>query len=166
MMCLYRCTDTPIRVPDSAGEGRRVVRFKPTVFHVLMKEDRRNPSLWLRNFFWLCVTFGRFYVYAVLDGDQVIHSSCVMEKCYKFRFMKKGDIHVGPVETVTRCRGQGILPHVLADVIRKDFPDAGMYCVIRDSNTASQKAFAKAGFTRIGTVKKTKMLKMYHRCGH
>ena len=67
----------------------------------------------MKNLVWFFITRGRTYVYYCFDGQNKVHQSYVMKKCFKFPFLKKNDIHIGPCYTAEEYRGQGIYPAVL-----------------------------------------------------
>ena len=113
----------------------------------------------LMNFFWYIITFGRCHIYACKDGDMQIHFTYVMKKCFKFPFLKGKDIHIGPCWTHENYRGKGIYPAVLYRVCSEN--KGSKYMIIDDKNISSQKGVYKVGFTKIGALSKSRILKIY-----
>lgn len=67
----------------------------------------------LNNIYWWFVTGGRYRIWCVYDGKEIIHTSYVVPSCFKFPFLKKGEFEIGPCYTKSEYRGQGIYPSVL-----------------------------------------------------
>ena len=118
----------------------------------------------VKNLIWFFITRGRICVYYCFDGQIKVHQAYVMKKCFKFPFMKKGDIHIGPCATPEEYRGQGIYPAV----IRKITEDFGLqtdgktgYMIVEESNLPSIKGVEKAGFRKCGVLARRGFLKVY-----
>ena len=116
-----------------------------------------------RLVFWL-LSKGNFRVFYVNDPEtgRVIHTSCVTGHSFKFPFMQKGDIHIGPCQTDPEQRGKGIYKAVLRHITRQTVHKTA-YMIVDDSNLPSVKGIEGAGFCRVGTVERSRILKIYRR---
>ena len=98
----------------------------------------------------------------MLHGDEVVHTSCVVPKCGKFSFLKKGDYEIGPCVTSEKFRGRGVYQYVLRHITSQQmFQGANFYMIVREDNFPSVRGIEKSGFLRCGTVTKTRWLKNY-----
>ncbi len=80
-----------------------------------------------------------------------------MPKIYKFPFMGKKSLHIGPCFTEPEFRGKGLYPYLLT-YIMNDIPTASaFYIICSETNTASRRGIQKAGFTFLGIGYKTKL---------
>lgn len=113
----------------------------------------------LMNLFWYVITYGKCYIYFCKDDDMQIHFTYVMRRCFKFPFLKGEDIHIGPCWTHENYRGKGIYPAVLYNVCTENKGDK--YMIIDDKNISSQKGVYKAGFSKIGSLIKSRIFKIY-----
>lgn len=110
-------------------------------------------------FFWNVITAGKGKAYIIRDKDgSIIHSTCVMPKCWKFPFMKKKDIHIGPSVTHPRFRGQGLFPYVMSAVVENELQEGGRaFDMINVKNAASIKASKKIGLVPVALMRKDKL---------
>lgn len=108
--------------------------------------------------FWNTVTMGRCRIYSIRHGMEVVHTSYVIEKCYKFPFLGKRNrrnIEIGPCYTKENYRGLGIYPYVLSYILERELEgDKKAYMIVDQKNVPSQKGIAKVGFVKIGPVRK------------
>ncbi len=102
------------------------------------------------NILWYLFSLGNFKVLVLLDGQIVVHYSYVTPKIYRFPFMKKGDIQVGPCVTHKSYRGQGVFTKVL-ELIPSLYPgrDRTIWTYTTEDDIAAQKAFKNAGYSFI-----------------
>lgn len=139
-----------------------VKQFAPAPFHLWIKGERRNSKTALgRLYFWL-ITFGRFRIWYLQDGPEVIHTSYVVPKCCKFPFLSKGEYEIGPCVTREDYRGKGIYPYMLGCILASE-PGANFYMIVRSTNQASIRGMEKAGFQRCGSVVRSRILKNYRK---
>ena len=113
---------------------------------------------------WNIVTFGSAYKLSISNGSEIVHTSIFMKHCFKFPFMKKNDIIIGPCVTIQKYRGQGLYPFAIRKISNwyklMGFNDK-VYLLIEESNVPSRRGAEKAGCVVIGRIKKTKILKIY-----
>ncbi|GAB1405491.1 hypothetical protein MASR1M74_26720 [Lentimicrobium sp.] len=102
------------------------------------------------NILWMLSTRGRFKVLILLDNDIVVHYSYLTPKVFRFPFMKKGDIQVGPCVTHPSYRGQGVFSRVLS-LIPELYPgnNRTVWTYTTEDDIAAQKAFRNAGYSFI-----------------
>ncbi len=102
---------------------------------------------------WRIMTFGSYKEYVVLSEDKMlIHRSVVCKKSYKFPFLQKNQLCIGPCYTNPSYRGKGIYGRVLLQIVEmhKDITD--FYMIVHDCNTSSRRGVEKAGFEVAGEV--------------
>ena len=100
------------------------------------------------------MTFGRYKKIIVLNSNgTVMHISCTMGKCFKFPFLIKNSVEIGPCVTYPNFRGRGIYPAVLR-YIRGSGWYQHYYMLVREDNISSIRGVEKAGFVKIGEVQK------------
>lgn len=140
-----------------------IKEYRPTLFKPFApKETKRGVKNRLsRIWFWL-ITGGKAKIAYVERDGQMVHTSYVLPKCFKFPFMKKGDFEIGPCVTAQEYRGQGIYPSVLKYIISNYGDDsARFYMIVSDTNAASIRGIEKAGFKRSAILRKTPITKKY-----
>lgn len=110
----------------------------------------------LISLFWRIITFDKAKVYVIRDNDgSIVHYSCVFPKCYKFPFLKKNDVEVGPCFTSKNHRGKGFYPYVLAYIAKKEILKKGnLYLMINTKNKSSIRGVKKVGFKPIALMRK------------
>ena len=142
---------------------------KVSLFSLFVEGERRSLKTLLGRFFFYLMAKGRFWIYYVADREsgQMIHSSYVTGRSFKFPFMSQRDIHIGPCNTAPEYRGRGIYRNVLR-VICRDHKDAcnKVYMMVHEDNIPSIKGIEAAGFRHIGTVERTGIFKVYRRTDH
>lgn len=108
---------------------------------------------------WKIITLGKVKAYVVYNSNgEMINYTCVISKCYKFPFMRKGDIEIGPCFTWENYRGQGILPSVISSIIDNELKEnSSAYAMINAKNAASIKSFKKSGFVPVALMEKDKL---------
>lgn len=113
--------------------------------------------------FWNLITAGRCCTYRLVSPDDtVIHESFVIHSCYKFPFLRNGDIEIGPCITDENWRGRGIYPAMLKVILHNEISGSNCaYMIIDSANDSSKKGVKKAGFIHKGILIKTKLLKRY-----
>lgn len=151
--------------PSNTGNGYEQYEcgvFKPSFGQLQIQSISKSFKGKLINLYWYIITLGRFRIYYVRDGETIIHTSCCATKCYKFPFMERNDVHVGPCTTDSRYRGQGIYPYVLSRIIQ-DYAkcDKTFYMIIHDDNISSQKGVHKVGFKKTAALSRSNFLKIY-----
>ncbi len=153
---------------ESEGNTERVVlEQKISPWRLSVKGEALGFKAKLgRLVFWL-LSKGHFRVFYVTapETSRVIHTSYVMGRSFKFPFMKKGDIHIGPCQTDPEQRGKGIYKAVLRHITRQTVHKTA-YMIVAESNLPSIKGIEGVGFCHIGTVERSRFLKVYRRSKH
>lgn len=82
-----------------------------------------------------------------MDDKTIVHTSYVSPKVYRFPFMGKKDIQIGPCWTNENYRNKGIYSNMLLFLLRfYSDVDRTIWIYTNLSNIASQKAILKSGF--------------------
>ncbi len=119
--------------------------------------ERISLKTWLTRAWFKIITRGNLSIYYTTNSDGAItHTSYVVGKCFKFPFLNENDYEIGPCFTHPQYRGQGIYPMVL-DYITQTKNGNHFYMLVHPTNTPSIRGIEKAGFNKIGKVKKTKI---------
>lgn len=138
--------------------------FAPTFCRFSIPGEKIGLKAWLvRIFFWL-TTAGRFRIFYIKRDGMIVHTSCVIPKCFKFPFLKVGEYIIGPCVTVPEFRGQGLYGRALHSIVGHPvYQDGVFYMSVNAHNASSIRGIEKAGFRLVGKVRKTKLLKRYYR---
>ena len=132
--------------------------FRPTIMRLIPEGiNGKFFILWgIFSFIW-SLQRKPYEVHILYKDSQVVHYSVVLPKCYKFPFMNKKDIEIGPCWTHPDYRGKGIYPkmlNVICNRFAKNKENAWIFC--EENNHASQRGILKAGFSFVGKGEKTK----------
>ncbi len=110
----------------------------------------------LRDLLWKWLSFSKCRIYRVYDDEgNVAHKSLVIGPNFKFPFLDKGEFEIGPCYTNEKYRGRSIYPYVLR-AIAESKPGNRFLMLVEEHNNSSIRGIEKAGFTRIGEIKRTK----------
>lgn len=133
-------------------------RNKPDVETVLKSYDLSIRKLHLFQFskfgygffinlFWYIFTLGNFKILCLTDADKLVHFSYIIPKVFRFPFMKKGDIQIGPCLTSENYRKKGIYGAVLQYIVA-EYATKGrsLWIYTAEHNIASQSVIEKVGF--------------------
>jgi hypothetical protein len=136
--------------------------LKPTPFHLTIKAEKVTLSLLMSRLYFWFISVGRYRIFYLLDGDNLVHSSYVVPKCYKFPFLERGDYEIGPCLTSENYRKRGVYSYMLQLITTNpEFDNPEFYMIVSGDNYPSIRGIEKAGFQRCGTVKKTKIFKKF-----
>lgn len=87
----------------------------------------------------------------IAEGDPAIaHYSYVVRKDFRFPFMGRDELHIGPCWTAPVARGRGLFPAMLQQIAH-DFPGKRLWMFTQVDNHASRAGIAKAGFAEVGS---------------
>lgn len=113
--------------------------FEPSIIKFSLNENKKKKML---DLYFYLITLGGVKIYYIKYKDKIVHTSYCMNKSYKFPFMKKGDIHIGPCNTDQSHRGRGLYPYVLSKIIEQH-KNKDIYLIIDSMNIASKKGASK-----------------------
>ncbi len=131
--------------------------FKPNIY-ALQKHGRFS----LIYVIWYLFTLGKYQIIYIYDKNNIIHYSHIIPKFWKFQFMERDDLEIGPSWTHEEYRGQGIYPYVLNYIINKFEKNCiDFYMIVNKTNIKSIKGIEKSGFLQVGELKKSKVLGVY-----
>lgn len=126
--------------------------IKPTLSALLINK----PGVGKCDVLWSILTLNGCNIYACLNEEgKIVHTSRVVAKNFKYTFLDKNDMEIGPCFTDVEYRGKGIYPMVLAKILKENI-NRNFYMVIREDNEASIRGVQKAGFEHVGFVYKTR----------
>jgi len=115
------------------------------------------------NVYWFLISFGKFEILQLFDSDNVAHYTYISPKVYRFPFMKKDDIQIGPCFTYQNYQKRGIYTLVLQYLIShyyKNGRNLWIYC--NENNEASRKTIEKVGFKKQSFAFINKLTKVIH----
>ena len=126
------------------------------------EKKQLSVKLWCVRFLLQIATFGKARVYCYRQNGQLVHTSYVVPKCYKFPFLSKHDYEIGPCTTYPDYRGKGYYPLMLKYICSTVGTEKTIfYMIVDENNIASIKGIEKAGFQRCGSVRRTRITKVY-----
>lgn len=136
-----------------------VKKFKPNVCRISINtSEKLNFQKKLIRIYFYIITKGDFEIYFVENNREIVHTSYVLGNCFKFRFMKKGDIEIGPCYTNKEHRGKGIYPEVLRKICsERNNQNTNIYIFVEENNISSIRGIEKSGFEFVGILKKGKL---------
>lgn len=117
------------------------------VFRPMFMRTGLNNAEILKRFLWYLITLGRLRIFYIMDGDIVIHYSFIIPKNFRFPFMDKGDLQIGPCFTDPKFRGRGLYSQALKlipSLFSKQTSNFWIYTT--DVNVISQHVIEKAGY--------------------
>ncbi len=163
MYYLYKHKKSTSYGPWDDNERFKIMKFVPCPWKLAISDEHLTVKIMIVRLIFWAMTNGRAeIVYVVSDDGDIMHTSYLIPKCYKFDFMGKYDFEIGPCVTKEKYRGNGIYPYVLK-AITESYGNGTteFYMIVSDDNISSIKGIEKAGFERCGMVKKTKIFKRY-----
>lgn len=105
--------------------------------------------------YWNAAAFGNCCTYSIYHEGSVIHRSYVIHRCFKFPFLKRNDIEIGPCRTEEDWRGRNIYPFVLKWIAAGELEEQGRaFLIISEKNKSSMAGARKAGFQKMCGVRK------------
>lgn len=137
--------------------------FTPTILGGLtIKGENKSFRLFAVRCLFQIITLGKARVYCYRYNGELVHTSYVVPKCYKFPFMNNCDYEIGPCFTYPKFRGNGYYPQMLKYICSSACqPNSVFYMIVDENNISSIKGMEKAGFQKCGNIKKTRILKRY-----
>lgn len=144
-----------------------IKEFTPSVLggRYYLAGEKRNLKTTLVRFYFQLMSFGKAKIlYVQDDAGELVHTSYIVPRCYKFSFLKMSDYEIGPCYTYPKYRGKGIYPSMLSFICKNiGNTQTTFYMIVDSENLASVRGIEKAGFELCGTVRRTRVLKRYLR---
>jgi RimJ/RimL family protein N-acetyltransferase len=136
----------PVSVPDTIYS---VKIFKPTLFKTGLNNDEK-----LKRNLWFLISMGKFKILYIMDGKNIAHYSFVIPKNFRFPFMKRGDLQIGPCFTDKKYRGQGLYKQALKIIPSVFASQTGKFWIYTtEINVISQHVIVNSGFNFQGLMK-------------
>ncbi|MGE3365020.1 MAG: GNAT family N-acetyltransferase, partial [Rhizobiaceae bacterium] len=115
--------------------------------------------------YWRVLSRGKAACYrAITEDGAVAHTTYLLPKMPRLSFMAATDWQIGPAFTVEKFRGRGIYRWVIGQIVR-DLQAKGekgrVLMFAHNGNAASSRGILKAGFTRIGLIRKSGLARSY-----
>ncbi|HJD23228.1 MAG TPA: hypothetical protein H9694_03680 [Firmicutes bacterium] len=156
---------------QNSGEAKDGKRVHGLYFHAVglwgilsarrIKKHKNHPD----SYFFQTISFGKARIYYVRnDAGELMHTSYVVPRCFKFPFLGRGDYEIGPCYTYPLHRGKGLYPATLR-FICENLGGEGttFYIIVRNENTPSIRGIEKAGFEYCGDIRESGIFKRYLR---
>ena len=137
-----------------------ILRFIPDIFHIQIANEKIPLKSKLVRIYFYILSKKKVRIYYVQCGNNIIHTSVVMPKCWKFNFLEENDLIIGPCYTAKKFRGKGIFTSVLT-YINQIKKTGNVYVAVNENNQASLRAIKAAGYSEIGLIKASPFLKKY-----
>lgn len=117
------------------------------VFQPSIMRTGLNDAEILKRFLWYLITLGKLRIFYIMDGDIAIHYSFLIPKNFRFPFMNKGDLQIGPCYTDPKFRGRGLYFQALKLIPKLFFEQTSNFWIYTtDTNMISQHVIEKAGY--------------------
>lgn len=129
---------------------------KPSIFRL----NKIGQSFFV-NLYWFIISLGKFEILQLFDSQNIVHYTYITPKVYRFPFMNKKDIQIGPCFTYENYQKRGIYTFVLQFIIShycQDSRSLWIYC--NEKNDASRKTIEKVGFKKCGFASINKFTKV------
>lgn len=131
-------------------------------FSMFVPNEVVSFKLFVSRLLLFIMTNAKIMIYYLMDDDVLVHTSCVIPKCYKFPFLGKDDFEIGPCYTNPQYRGKGIYPSVLRYITRSiGNENTSFYMIVNENNLASLRGVEKADFQKCGSIRISKYTKKY-----
>jgi len=145
MIKLYRKVvnqDSKIKPNLKLNNNYSFTVFKPTILNTGLDNSEGIKSL-----LWFLITMGKLRIFYILDHRKVIHYSFIIPKNFRFPFMNKEDLQIGPCGTDPTYRGQGLYTKAL-EMIPVLFSEQTntFWIYTTEKNVISQHVIEKAGY--------------------
>ena len=129
---------------------------------LILQGENKSFKLRVVRCLFQIITFGKAKVYCCRQNGELVHTSYVIPKCFKFPFMGKWDYEIGPCFTYPKFRGKGVYPQMLKYISSNVGAENSIfYMIVDETNLPSIKGIEKAGFQKCGTIKVSRFLKRY-----
>lgn len=138
------------------SEQINIIEFTLRLLKLYLEKENKNLRTTFFRLYISILTKNKTKIYFALDREgKIIHTSYTICKNFKYPFMDKDEIVIGPCNTKESVRGRGIYPFVLNHIVNTT-NNKSYYLIIRPENTSSIHGAKKAGFvltdrTIIGT---------------
>lgn len=128
------------------SEQINIIEFTPRLLKLYLENESKNLRTTFFRLYISILTKNKTKIYFALDKDRkIIHTSYTICKNFKYPFINKGEIVIGPCNTEESARGKGIYPFVLNYIVNNT-NNKSYYLIIRPENTSSIHGAKKAGF--------------------
>lgn len=116
----------------------------------------------MSNIFWAVISKGCWIAFLKdKNKNTIVSYSYVIGKSFKFPFMGKRDLQIGPAFTIPELRGRGLFSLLLSNIIQFfETKNYFLIALVRPDNYPSLRCFKKNGFYIDDECKKNK-LKIY-----
>ena len=156
-------TVSPI-VKTKIGEFKIQIHDLKLFKGLYISGENKNIKKSLLRMMFSLISMGKAKIfYCKNNKGEIIHTSLVVPKCWKFPFLDKDDYEIGPCITNEQYRGNGIYPQILNYIVHSHGnKNTKFYMFVAKDNIPSIHGIEKAGFIRCGEANVTK-LKQYRR---
>jgi len=139
-------------------EGLTAELFKPSLLHLYA----HNGSF-LLYMFWYIFSLGNYRIFYVRNREhRVVAYSHLLPRIFKFPFMSRDDLHMGPSWTDPEYRNRGIHTYMKHTLLEKfDQRGRAFWAVVEARNTPSIRVQHKNGFEEVGRGYKSRYLGIY-----
>jgi len=136
--------------------GDRFVLWRPSLRRLRPPGTPPKTSLWGLAYYLRILRSRDYAVLMVVRDGKVVHRSSVIPACFRWPFMDVNDLQVSGTWTEPAFRGRGLATMALWKLLvlfRQ--PGRRFWYVSRVNNAASVAVCSKAGFSYVGTARRT-----------
>jgi predicted acetyltransferase len=136
--------------------------WEPTLFNLVPKGLSNGPRfIILTIYFTLKKFFGNssYGIFIVYCEGHIVHYSILLPKYFRFPFMKKGDLHIGPIWTHGEHRGKGLALYAVRKIFELyRYSNRRFWFVTGEENNSARRVAEKSGFMLYGRGIRKKIL--------
>ncbi|MGV1004096.1 MAG: GNAT family N-acetyltransferase [Candidatus Nanopelagicales bacterium] len=131
--------------------------WQPSPTHMIPPGQSKSFAVWWAFHYAHILRNGYFGVQLVLDGDRVVHRTCVVPPWFRWPFMSPEDLQASNSWTDPDYRGRGLAKWASIEVLRRH-RDRTVWYVTQEWNQASVLVSQRSGFHPYGRAVRTKRL--------
>ena len=162
MKYLYVC-EKKLPIEESKEMDIRCVQPSFWKSTNILNEKISIKSFLVRKLFtWM--SKGEMLIFSAYNAsNQLMHTSYVVPRCWKFPYLHENEYEIGPCHTFSQFRGRGIYPRILRHIVSTvGTEETKFYMVVNSNNESSIRGIEKAGFSRIGIMEVRGITKRYY----
>jgi len=139
----------------------QVTTFHPTITH--LAQHTLRPKEWLLHVFWYLSCRDEYTIYYIWAGGRPIYRVYALSRNFRFTYMNRNDLSIGPGLTDPDYRGRGISPAVIRYVCATRHGCRRFYATTNSGNQAARRGCEKAGFQFFSYGYTTRLLRLFRK---
>lgn len=139
-------------IDTSLPVGYTFLHWKPALNRIIPKGLFRRTFIYCWIFHILRLfRSSKYSVFLIYYDQEIVHCSVVIPAFFKYPFMGKNDVSIGPVDTNKDHRRKGLSSYAIRKIIETyERQNTQFWYYMRDENEISKRVIEKFGFTAWG----------------